>query len=121
MAWRRGVTGPITSPTFTLAREHQGRRLRLHHLDVYRLEQLEEVLDVGLPDLLDDEAVTVIEWGDAIIPALPNDYLEIRLVFLDDDDDRELQLSVVGPTWSGRTRALAQALSPWVLETGGAC
>jgi tRNA threonylcarbamoyladenosine biosynthesis protein TsaE len=116
-----GVTGPITSPTFTLAREHQGRRLRLHHLDVYRLEQLEEVLDVGLPELLDDEAVTLIEWGDAIIPALPNDYLEIRLGFLDDDDERELRLSVVGPTWSARTRALAQALSPWAAEAGGAC
>jgi tRNA threonylcarbamoyladenosine biosynthesis protein TsaE len=114
-----GVPGPITSPTFTLAREHEGGRIRLHHLDVYRLEQLEEVLDVGLPELLDDDAVTLIEWGDAIVPALPNDYLEVRLTFLEADDDRELAFTVVGPGWSARTRALSQAVSPWVAGGGG--
>jgi len=47
-----GIDEPITSPTFTLARQYQGR-LELNHLDVYRLEQIEEVLDLGLQELLD--------------------------------------------------------------------
>jgi len=75
---------PITSPTFTLAREYDGDRLTLHHLDVYRLEQIDEVLDLALPELLDSASVTLIEWGDAIIPALPAEYLEIRLEYGDD-------------------------------------
>jgi tRNA threonylcarbamoyladenosine biosynthesis protein TsaE len=111
-----GVPGTITSPTFTLAREYEGGRLRLHHLDVYRLEQLEEVLDVGLPELLDDDAVTLIEWGDAIVPALPSNYLEIRLTFRDGDDERDIAFSVVGPGWAARARALRQAISPWAIE-----
>lgn len=108
-----GVPGQITSPTFTLAREYEGGRIRLHHLDVYRLEQLDEVLDIGLPELLDDDAVTLIEWGDAIIPALPNDYLEIRMTFMDGDDERGLAFSFVGLSWAARTSALERTVSRW--------
>ena len=93
-------TSPITSPTFTLAREYQGARLRLHHLDVYRIEAMAEVFDVDLPELLDDDAVVLIEWGEAIAPAVPADYLEVALRLGDGDDDRVLELragrSVVG-------------------------
>lgn len=108
-----GVEEPITSPTFTLAREYQGRRLRLHHLDVYRLEAMDEILDVGLPELLDDEAVVLVEWGDAIAPAVPADYLEVRITLGDGDDDRTLELRAVGPSWSARARAVATVLAPW--------
>jgi len=111
-----GVTEPITSPTFMLARQHEGGRLVLHHLDVYRLEQMQEVFDVGLPELLDEGGVTVIAWGDAIAPALPSDYLEVRLRFGDGDDDRIIDVQAVGPRWAARTRALGQALSPWAKE-----
>lgn len=110
-----GVTEPITSPTFTLLNQYAGR-LELHHLDVYRLEQLAEVLDIGLPELLDEGGVTLIEWGDAITPALPADYLEVRFRFsalgssVASDDDRDLDLLVVGPGWQARRRALAAAL-----------
>jgi tRNA threonylcarbamoyladenosine biosynthesis protein TsaE len=108
-----GVPGPITSPTFTLAREYEGGRLRLHHLDVYRLEQLEEVLDVGLPELLDDDAVTLIEWGDTITRALPRDYLEVRITFGDGDEDRMFELTPFGSSWQARMRAVGIALAAW--------
>ena len=75
-----GVPDRITSPTFTLVHVYEGR-LPVHHLDVYRLEQLSEALDLGLPEMLDDGGVVLIEWGDAILPVLPNDYLEVRLTF----------------------------------------
>ena len=108
-----GIAGPITSPTFTLARQYEGGRLLLHHIDVYRLEQMEEVFDVGLPDLLDEGAVTLIEWGDAIAPALPAEYLEVRLAYGAGDDERLIELQAVGLSWSARQRALTQALAPW--------
>lgn len=110
-----GVDERITSPTFTLAREYRGR-LMLHHLDVYRLEQLVEVLDLGLPELLDSGGVVVVEWGDSIRPALPADFLEIRLRFVDGggDDERVFELGGVGPSWSARGRALATALARWM-------
>lgn len=113
-----GVTEPITSPTFALVRSYTGR-LDLHHLDVYRLEQIGEALDLGLSELLDDGAVTVIEWGDTIAPALPPDYLEIRIEFEDGPEERpdarRVELVSRGPQWAARTRVLATALDRWAL------
>ncbi len=100
-----GIEEPMTSPTFTLARQYEGR-LTLHHLDVYRLEQMAEVLDLDLPDLLDSAAVVLIEWGDAILPMLPADFLEIRFTFGDADDDRGIELNAVGDRWSARADRL---------------
>ncbi len=111
-----GVAEPITSPTFTLASHYEGR-LELNHLDVYRLEQLAEVLDVGLPEMLDDGGVTVVEWGDAIVNALPADYLVIRMTYGDGLDDRSLELDLVGPRWSARRRALSLALAAWLVPS----
>jgi tRNA threonylcarbamoyladenosine biosynthesis protein TsaE len=131
-----GVTEPITSPTFTLAQQYEGR-LRVHHLDVYRLDQLGEVAELGLSELLDDGGVVLIEWGDAILPVLPNDYLEVRLTFGDGepeahdaapgaasqavaesvpdaaDDERLVVLRAVGPGWVHRQVSLLKAITPW--------
>ncbi len=113
-----GIDDLITSPTFTLVNSYEGR-LELNHLDVYRLEALAEVFDLGIPEMLDDGGVTVIEWGDAVAPALPADYLEVRFTFSDDDDDeRVIELVPVGSRWAARTRAVATAVSPWIHEPG---
>lgn len=118
-----GVTEAVTSPTFVLARDYAGGRLPLHHLDVYRLDQLNEVLDIGLPELLDDGGVVVVEWGDAILPVLPPEYLEVRLSFGEGDDDREIVVRGVGSTWASRLAALGRAIEPWQASAtgGGAC
>jgi tRNA threonylcarbamoyladenosine biosynthesis protein TsaE len=111
-----GVTEAITSPTFTLAQQYEGR-LVVHHLDVYRLEQLGEVAELGLSELLDDDGVVLIEWGDAILPVLPNDYLEVRLTYGAGDeaadDDRRIVLRTVGTEWARRQVSLLQLLAPW--------
>lgn len=107
-----GVDEPIISPTFTLARHYDGR-LCFHHLDVYRLEQMEEVFDMGLPELLDDGGTTVIEWGDAVAPVLPADYLEIRLSLGDADDHRTLSFQPVGRPWGERMEDVAAVVEPW--------
>ena len=108
-----GVTDRITSPTFTLVHVYEGR-LPVHHLDVYRLEQLSEALDLGLPEMLDEGGVVLIEWGDAILPVLPHDLLEVRLTFGPDDDDRHVAFRPVGSAWAPRADALAGVLTPWV-------
>ena len=107
-----GIAEPVTSPTFTLVRHYDGR-LPLHHLDVYRLERMAEMVDLGLPELLDGPGVSLIEWGDVVASALPGDFLEVRLSFGERDDDRLVALRVVGPTWAARQRVVAEALEAW--------
>ena len=80
---------------------------------MYRLEQLSEALDLGLPEMLDEGGVVLIEWGDAIIPVLPHDLLEVRLTLGEGDDDRSLALRCVGPSWAARQAAIRQAIAPW--------
>ncbi len=107
-----GVTEQITSPTFTIVHEYTGR-LSLHHLDAYRLEHLQEVADLGVAEMLDEPAVMLVEWGDAILPALPADYLEVRLEFAPDEDERRLALTSVGSKWFARWRALAEIIEQY--------
>jgi len=118
-----GIREPVTSPTFVLAREYDDGRLVMNHLDVYRLDQINEVYDVGLLELLDEGGVTLVEWGDAIAPAVPADYLEVRLTFGEDDDERRITLRSVGNGWAARERVLADALAEWKDGggVGGSC
>lgn len=78
-----GVDVPVTSPTFTLMRvlETDGRRGidRLLHADLYRLDDLNEVVDLGLLDLVDDRALAAVEWGSAGSPVLDEGALEIEI------------------------------------------
>jgi tRNA threonylcarbamoyladenosine biosynthesis protein TsaE len=113
-----GIEERITSPTFTLAREYDGGRLLLHHIDVYRLEQLEDIFDVGLPELLDDGGAILVEWGDVVAPAMPPDFLEVRMAFGDGDDDRLLVFAPTGTRWQARTRLLGDVLSRWLDKNG---
>jgi tRNA threonylcarbamoyladenosine biosynthesis protein TsaE len=112
-----GVETPITSPTFTIVREYVGRALALHHIDVYRLDSMQEAGDLGLGEMLDEAAVMLVEWGDAILPALPPDYLEVRITFGEGDDDRRIELTPVGAGWSARRRSISEIVAPWGLAT----
>jgi len=109
-----GVTERVVSPTFTLARQYEGTKLTLHHLDVYRLDHLQEAIDLGLSELIDDDSgVTLIEWGDVVIPTLPADFVEIRIAYGYEDDERLFSVHPVGNRWSARRHALDEVLSPW--------
>lgn len=115
-----GVTEAITSPTFTLAQRYDGK-LVIHHMDMYRLEQMREVLDLGLGEVLDDGGVVLVEWGDAVLAMMPRDYLDVRLSFSDDDGDdvRTVTVRPVGPRWSARWPAVLDAVAPWVDSIDG--
>ena len=109
------VSEPITSPTFVIVHTYDGA-FPVVHVDAYRLERLQELLDLGLGELLDHEGVTLIEWGDAVIPALPPEFLEVRLELGDDDDERILRLRSAGASWAARDDALHGALDRWLAE-----
>jgi tRNA threonylcarbamoyladenosine biosynthesis protein TsaE len=61
-----GITARVHSPTFTLVNEYAGGRLRLFHLDLYRLESHEQILGAGLGEYLQPDGVAVIEWAERI-------------------------------------------------------
>jgi tRNA threonylcarbamoyladenosine biosynthesis protein TsaE len=107
-----GVTEPVVSPTFTIVREYEGD-VPLQHLDVYRLDHLQEVIDLGLDELLDGHAVTIVEWGEAVTALLPQDRLEVVLTAPPpeeaDDDTRVIELHGAGPSWAPRLGALTTA------------
>jgi tRNA threonylcarbamoyladenosine biosynthesis protein TsaE len=108
-----GVREQITSPTFTLMHPYEGSSLRLLHADVYRLDHLQEIVDLGITELVDEDSVAVIEWGDMAEPVLPKDFLEVRITYGDVDDVRHLELRPVGPSWAARAVALQRALERW--------
>ena len=68
----------ITSPTFTLIHEYEGR-LPLYHFDFYRLQQIEEALEIGVEEYFWGEGVCVVEWPDIITPLLPDAYYSVDI------------------------------------------
>ena len=109
-----GVDEPVTSPAFILVRTYEGR-LPMIHLDVYRLDEMQELVDLGSAELLDQGGVTLVEWGDAVTPGLPSDFLEVRLESGTAPDDRLVTVRSVGRSWPPRAEALRVALAPWTV------
>ena len=95
-----GVREPVTSPTFVIARVHQGGRVPLVHVDAYRLGGVADVDDLDL-DASTDESVTVVEWGQGLVERLADEHLEIHLDRRD-DDVRTALLVPHGPGWERR-------------------
>ena len=95
-----GVTEPVTSPTFVIARVHRGGRLPLVHVDAYRLGGVADVDDLDL-DASTEESVTVVEWGAGLVERLADEHLEVRLDRRD-DDVRTAVLVPHGPGWEAR-------------------
>lgn len=112
-----GVDDTVVSPTFTLAREYDAP-IPLVHVDVYRLERVQEVVDLALEER--DDAVTVVEWGDAASSAFPADRLEIELVRTDGgEDDRSMTFETRGEGWRARDAAIATALRTGAAASDG--
>jgi tRNA threonylcarbamoyladenosine biosynthesis protein TsaE len=103
-----GVEGPVTSPTFTLVHEYSGRYPVLH-LDVYRLDSFQEVLDLGFEELLDPGAVLLVEWGTAVSPLLPRRFLEVDILRTSDPeavDERLVYFIPHGLDWERKLLAM---------------
>lgn len=78
------VTGPMTSPTFTLIHEYvaqlKGTQIRLIHMDLYRLQRPEEVEVIGVEDAFVEDAICLIEWPEIAEDYLPEDRLDVEII-----------------------------------------
>ncbi len=103
-----GVSGYITSPTFTIVNEYEGR-LPLYHFDVYRIGDPGEMFDTGYDEYISGDGVTVIEWADIIREILPDDRIEIGIEKddLNNMDSRLITINFIGSRYAGYEGRLA--------------
>ncbi|MFZ1063416.1 MAG: tRNA (adenosine(37)-N6)-threonylcarbamoyltransferase complex ATPase subunit type 1 TsaE [Acidimicrobiales bacterium] len=84
-----GVRERVTSPTFTVVREHEchhdGGIATLHHCDVYRVQSLDEVLDLALGELVEEDGVALVEWGELASSVFGRDVLSVNFAVEDDE------------------------------------
>ena len=81
----------VTSPTFTLVHEYQGRKVRLFHLDLYRLETEQELESVGLWEMADSgDALVLVEWGDKFPSVMERADAEIAMAQGEAENERLL-------------------------------
>lgn len=80
IAWGLGVEGYVRSPTFVLATRYEGR-LTLHHLDLFRMGDSEEALDIGIDEYLSSGDVCVVEWADRAAQVFPPESLWVELEY----------------------------------------
>lgn len=92
-----GVEGYVTSPTFTIINEYEGR-IPLYHFDVYRINDPEEMFEIGFDDYLDGDGIVVIEWAELIQEAIHGEtiHVDIRKNPGGGDDDRLITLEFIG-------------------------
>ncbi|MBR3934624.1 MAG: tRNA (adenosine(37)-N6)-threonylcarbamoyltransferase complex ATPase subunit type 1 TsaE [Clostridia bacterium] len=80
-----GINGYVTSPTFTIVNEYRNGTMPLFHFDVYRLESMDDLYDIGWEDYTSQGGICVVEWADIIRDGLDLPYYEIRITKLSDD------------------------------------
>ena len=109
-----GIAQPVTSPSFTLISEYQPPPPTpvLYHVDLYRLDRIEEVIDLGLDDYLYGKGVCVVEWAEKALAVLPEEHLLIEMGFLA-DTSRGLGLRPSGDRYLRMLSQLRQRTRRW--------
>ena len=94
IAWGLNIKEYTMSPSFVIVRELHGR-LPLYHIDLYRLDHIEEIADLGLDDYFYGNGVCAVEWAEKGLSVLPPEYLMVQISFLS-DTERSFQLKPSG-------------------------
>ncbi len=89
-----GYSGRVTSPTFTIVNEYEGR-VPLFHFDMYRLEDADALFDIGWEDYLDRDGVCAVEWSERVADALPGDTVWVTIARHPDSDSWRI-ITIVG-------------------------
>ena len=100
-----GVDDYITSPTFTIVNEYEGK-MPLYHFDAYRIGSSEEMYDIGFDEYIDGEGVCIIEWANLIEDILPDEYLYIEMNYK--ETGREMILTPKGEKYEEIVKELSK-------------
>lgn len=90
-----GVRETVTSPSFTILNVYESGRIPLYHFDWYRLQQTEELWEMGMDEYLGGDGVAVVEWPGQCPEAIPEKHLDIHITPVD-DTTREITLTSCG-------------------------
>lgn len=98
----------VSSPTFTLVHEYDGR-VPVFHFDTYRLKTVEEFIDLGSDEMLTSGGISFIEWADSVRNVLPPDVLWIK-IDITGPSERRFRVTGTGPTTQRLVRQLSANL-----------
>ena len=119
-----GIATRPRSPTFTVVHTYDGGKYPLVHVDLYRLDSSGEVLSLGLEELFEPPAVSVVEWGEKATPIVGDDYLELDFAWepatsdasAEDDDVRNIRFLPVG-RWQQRMGEISETVRTWASQS----
>ncbi len=83
-----GIEETVTSPTFNIVKEYRGGRLPLYHFDVYRIEDPEEMYELGYEEYFYGEGVCAVEWAEKIEELIPADAVRIQILYGKEEGER---------------------------------
>lgn len=100
-----GVEDYVTSPTYTIINEYEGR-LPLYHFDVYRLNDVEEMYELGYEEYFFGDGVVVVEWADIVRDIIPGERLWITILNARGDDTREIIIEPTGEVYDNIVKGM---------------
>lgn len=106
VAFGLGVKEYARSPSFIIVSRYRGR-LHLYHVDLYRLEDLREVIDLGLEEYLSGAGVCVVEWAEKAVALFPEEHMWIELAYGEAENERRIDLQARGRRYREALTALA--------------
>ena len=111
IAWGLDIGGYARSPSFVVVNEYKGR-LPMYHIDLYRLDNIAEIIDLGLDDYLYGKGLCVVEWADKAPGLMPIQNMLIKIDFLG-DNERKLELTARGDRYKDMLSRFKQGIKQW--------
>lgn len=93
-----GIEEVVNSPTFSIVNEYEFNKGVLYHFDLYRIEEAEELFDIGFEEYFSKEGIIVIEWAEKFIEEIPQPWLKIYIT-KEDENSRIFQITGIGNKW----------------------
>lgn len=104
-----GSDDHVTSPTFAIVQQYEGR-MTIVHADCYRLSSARELLDIGFDEVLDNDVIAFLEWGEIAVDLVARAPLFVTFAQTDDPDSRRVQITARGAEWIERLDLIAAGL-----------